>query len=66
MMNYKIWVCADDDDYLLIEVFNKYDVGEIQKHFIANGYIILQTEIDVFGSTFIKILKWENSERIDV
>lgn len=65
-MNYKIWKCDEDKDCLLIEVFNKYDVGEIQKHFVAIGYVILETEIDAFGSTFMKILKWEDSERIDV
>ena len=38
MMNYRIWKCNKNDDYLLIEVFNECDIPSIQKSFIEKGY----------------------------
>lgn len=59
MMNYRIWECYGYDNYLLIEVFDECDIPSIQKEFIEKGYMILQTEKDVFGNYFIKVEKVE-------
>lgn len=57
MKNYRIWKNDENDNYLLIEVFNECDIPSIQKEFTEKGYMILQTEINVFGYHFIKVEK---------
>jgi len=56
MSNYRIWKCDEDNNFLLIEVFDECDVLSIQKEFVEKGYIIIQTEA-IFGHHFIKVLK---------
>lgn len=64
MMNYRIWKC-DDDEYIIVEVFNKCDIRSIQKEFINKGYVVIETtQFNVFGHHLIK-LKSLNLNGID-
>ena len=66
MKNYRIWKCDDtiESEYIIVEVWNKCDIASIQKMFIEKGYIVMETQFNVFGSHFIK-LKSLNLEGID-
>ena len=39
-MNYKIWTNNEDSRELIIEIYNKKDVHEVQKIFVDKNYII--------------------------
>ncbi len=44
MKNYKIWKQKDNEEQLLVEVFNDCDVISVQKEFIEDGYKIIQCQ----------------------
>ena len=56
MMNYTIWNRDDNEDEILVEVFNGNDVHEIQKQFVNRGYVV-EEYFDTCNSSFIRFLK---------
>lgn len=56
MSNYIIWKTEYDE--VMVEVFNEYDILNIQKQFIEQGYIVISICRGVFDrSTFMKLEK---------
>ena len=56
MKNYSIWKSDDEyTEYIIVEVWNKCDIPSIQKMFIEKGYIVMETQFNVFGSHFMKL-----------
>ena len=63
-MNYRIW-STDSSEQIIVEVFNKNDVPNVQKEFIEKGYVVTQTEYHVFGCHLIKFSKVDNYEGLE-
>ena len=58
MKNYKIWQEKDNEEQLLIEVFNDCDILSVQKQFIEDGYKIIHCQ-KWYNHTFMLIEKVE-------
>lgn len=55
MSNYTIWKCENEDE-LLIEIFNERDLPDIQKEFLEKGYIIIRIDY-AFDNVVMKVVK---------
>ena len=55
MSNYRIWKCENEDE-LLIEIFNESDLSSVQKEFLEKGYIIIRIDY-AFDGVFMKVVK---------
>lgn len=58
MSNYIIWKCENEDE-LLIEIFNESDLSSVQKEFIEKGYIIILVDY-AFDNVVMKVVKKDN------
>jgi len=56
MSNYRIWKIDENEDELLIEIFNESDLSDIQKEFLGKGYIIIKVDY-AFNSVFMIVVK---------
>lgn len=61
MMNYTVWTNENNEDELLIEVFNGCDLLSVQKQFVNNGYIIEEC-FYTNNASFIKCYKDKANE----
>ena len=59
MNNYRIWIIDENEDELLIEIFNERDLPNIQKEFLEKGYIIIRIDY-AFNGVFMKVVKKDN------
>lgn len=55
MNNYRVWKC-DNDEELLIEIFNEEDLLSVQQEFANKGYIIIRCDY-AFGEAYLKVVK---------
>ncbi len=57
MSKYIIWKCENEDE-LLIEIFNECDTSDVQKEFLEKEYTIIRIDY-AFGNVFMKVVKDE-------
>lgn len=55
MIKYIIWK-NDNTPELLIEIFNEYDLQDVQKEFVEKGYIIVRIDYG-FSNVLMKVVK---------
>lgn len=58
MNKYTIWKCENEDE-LLIEIFNECDLQSVQKEFLEKGYIIILVDY-AFDNVVMKVVKKDN------
>lgn len=58
MNKYTIWNCENEDE-LLIEIFNERDLSNVQKEFLEKGYIIILVDY-AFDNVVMKVVKKDN------
>lgn len=54
MSEYRIWKC-DNDEELLIEIFNEQDLLSVQKEFVNKGYVIVKYDY-AFREVFLQVV----------
>ncbi len=54
MSKYRVWKC-DNDEELLIEIFNEVDLLSVQKEFVNKGYVIVKYDY-AFGEVFLQVV----------
>lgn len=59
MRNYRIWKIEDDDETIIVELFNNCDILSVQKEFVNKGYIVKEV---VIGFNDKYMMKLENTE----
>lgn len=57
MSNYCVWNKENDDTRIIIQVFNKCDLADVQKEFIEKGYVIEQVVYIGNDVGFMAIIK---------